>query len=189
MYQKRSSTCNETVILLSIVNRKNVYCTRLALTLSVCLSLASLRAQTAGDFSGVWQQNLTRSVPLSKAKRVRKLSIQQSGSTLTVQITNRTAQGVRTLDLKYEIGGPELVYKGLDGDEFHTKVTRDGDSLVFDTVEHERGKEILSKQIWTLSQDGRILREVRQRKGQGEAAESVVIFEKEASLGESSRTR
>ncbi len=184
MYQTCSSPCNETVISLSIVNRKNVYCARLALTLSVYFFLPSLRAQAAVDFSGTWQQDLTRSVPPSKAKRVRKLSIQQSGSSLMVRITNRTAQGVRTLDLKYEIGGPELVYKGLDGDEFHTNVAWERDSLVFDTVEHERGKEIPSKRIWTLSEGGKILREVKH----GEAADSVAIFEKEASLGESSRT-
>ena len=38
----------------------------------------------------------------------------------------KQADGPHSLDLHYQIGGPELVYKGLDGDEFHTKATRDG---------------------------------------------------------------
>ena len=57
---------------------------------------------------------------------------------LTVEVTTKTGEGVRTLDLKYEIGGQEFVYTGLDGDEFHTEVRWDRESLIFDTIEPER---------------------------------------------------
>jgi len=95
-----------------------------------------------------------------------------------VKITTQTNDGPRSLDLKYEIGGPELVYTGLDGDEFHTKVRWDGESLAFDTVEHERGREIVSKQTWTLADGGAVLREVKQSGEAGKPAESVAIYEK-----------
>ena len=97
-----------------------------------------------------------------KSQRPRALKIQQMGRLLAVKVITPTNEGVRTLDLKYQIGGEELVYTGLDGDEFHTKLRWDGENLVFDTVEHERGKEIVSKQIWTLAEGGTVLRELKQ---------------------------
>lgn len=130
------------------------------------------------DFSGAWQQDVSQSVPQRKSKRARELKIQQTGRTLSVTVSTKTGQGERTLDLKYEIGGQELVYTGLDGDEFHTKVRWDGESLVFDTVERERGRQIVSKQIWTLAEGGKVLREVKQVKEAGEPAESLAIYEK-----------
>jgi hypothetical protein len=158
---------------------------RLSLSLFVCLSLyswPSLEAQVAVDFSGVWQQDVSRSVPPGKSKRSRELKIQQTGGTLTVKVTSKNGESVRTLDLNYEIGGQELIYKGLDGDEFHTKVHRDGESLVFDTIEHERGRQIVEKQIWTLAEHGKILREVKQVQEAGGPKESVTVYEKSSSV-------
>jgi hypothetical protein len=154
---------------------------RLVLTLSVCLLVYSsplLRAQMPPDFSGTWQQDVSQSVPLKKSQRPRELRIQQVGRALAVQVVTQTNEGARALDLKYEIGGEELVYTGLDGDEFHTKVRWDGESLAFDTVEHERGKEIVSKQIWTLAEGGKVLREVKQTKEADEQTESLAMFAK-----------
>jgi hypothetical protein len=101
------------------------------------------------------------------------------GRILAVKVITQMNQSTRTLDLEYQIGGEELVYTGLDGDEFHTKLRWDGGSLVFDTVEHERGKEIVSKQIWALADGGTVLREVKQSKETGELTESLAVFTKE----------
>lgn len=57
--------------------------------------------------------------------------------------------------MTYQIGGSEAVYKGLDGDEFHSRVHWNGPALVFDTVEHERGRRIPETTVWTLSEDRR----------------------------------
>jgi hypothetical protein len=65
------------------------------------------------------------------------------------------------LDVQYEIGGKETVYTGLDGDEFHSRLTFDGDQFVFTIVEHERGKEIKSKEIWSLTDSGKTLKRVK----------------------------
>jgi hypothetical protein len=59
----------------------------------------------------------------------------------------------RHLEVAWRIGGPETVYKGLDGDEFHSSVHWHGNALVFDTVEHEGGKEIPKTTVWALSKD------------------------------------
>jgi hypothetical protein len=137
-----------------------------------------LGAEMPVDFSGVWQQDVSRSVPQRKSKGAREMKIQQIGRILTIKITTNTNKGTQSLDLKYEIGGQELIYTGLDGDEFHTKVRWDGESLVFDTVEHERGRQIMSKQTWTLVNGGAVLREVKQVPEAEEPGESVAIYEK-----------
>jgi hypothetical protein len=131
------------------------------------------------DFSGTWHQDLSRSVPVGNSRNAKELDIQQTGPELTVNTRTTTGQGERSLNLKYEVGGPELVYKGLDGDEFHTKVRWNGESLVFDTVEHERGREIVSQQIWTLAENGKILREVKHSQRAGQPTESLAVFERE----------
>jgi hypothetical protein len=159
---------------------RNLELSTLSLTLSAFVLLhpsPSLQAQQPVDFSGTWRQDLSRSVPLRKSSRARELKIQQIGQVLTVQVTTKTGEGLRTLNLKYEIGGQELVYTGLDGDEFHTKVRWEHESLVFDTIEHERGKQIVSRQIWTLADGRKILREVKQVKDADEPAESLAIYE------------
>ena len=146
--------------------------------LLVALSAFAIGAETSVNFSGAWHQDLSRSVPPAKSNNLRDLDIQHAGNALTVKVRTETSRGVRTLDLTYEIGGRELVYTGLDGDEFHTKVRWQGESLVFDTIEHERGSEIVSQQVWTIAGGGNILREVKRRKSDGQPAESVAIFQK-----------
>ena len=95
-----------------------------------------------------------------------------------MKLLTNPGPGARAIVLNYSIGGNELVYTGLDGDEFHTKAHWDGESLVFDIVEHERGREIVSKQTWKLTDDGRVLQEVRQVQRDGAPAKSVAVFEK-----------
>jgi len=85
------------------------------------------------------------------------------------------SKGSRRLEVTYQIGGPETVYEGLDGDEFHTSVHWDGNVLVFETIEHEGGKEIPETTVWALSENGNNL-QVKRRSA------------KSASKGESSST-
>ena len=59
-----------------------------------------------------------------------------------METTAANSKGTRRLVVTYEIGGPETVYKGLDGDEFYSRVHYDGSTLIFDTVQHEDGREI-----------------------------------------------
>jgi hypothetical protein len=176
-----SSRCNQTVLRSAIPHMTNAKLLALGWALSVSLVFHPspfFGAEMPVDFSGVWQQDVSRSVPQRKSKGAREMKIQQIGRMLAIKITANTNKGTRTLDLKYEIGGQELIYTGLDGDEFHTKVRWDGASLVFDTVEHERGRQIMSNQTWTLANGGAALREVKQVRDAEEPAESVAIYEK-----------
>ncbi len=169
------------VIFLTITGMKNYRWPRLGFNPWIGLLFVILfatGAEASVDFSGLWHQDVSRSVPPGNPTRRRELDIQQAGNVLTVKVSTETSRGARALHLEYEIGGRELVYTGLDGDEFHTKVRWEGENLVFDTIEHERGSEIVSQQIWSLAEGGKLLREVKRSKTARQPAESVAIFEK-----------
>jgi hypothetical protein len=106
----------------------------------------SANGQTPPDFTGHWRRQ-------TNAGEQRQLDIEQKGNALRVETTVTNSKGTRRLEVTYQIGGPETVYKGLDGDEFHSRAHWDGSVLVFDTVEHERGRRIPEITVWTLSED------------------------------------
>ena len=64
---------------------------------------------------------------------------------------------------RYSTDGRTSVSTGADGDEFHTSVTWSGPSLVFAVEEHEDGRIILSKETWTLIENGAALERCRER--------------------------
>jgi hypothetical protein len=114
------------------------------------------------NLSGTWQQNNERCIPPPRNKTsVYKMTVEASDKALRVRVIANNGHGERKLDLTYEIGGKELVYTGIDGDEYHSKVHREGDSLVFTTVEHERGRLIPSEETWTLIDSGKSLQRVK----------------------------
>jgi len=106
----------------------------------------SVSAQTPADFTGHWRER-------ADSRSDRRLEVEQNGNKLRVKTVVTNSKGTRTLEVTYEIGGPETVYKGLDGDEFHSSARWDGKSLVFEIIEHERGSEIPQHTVWTLSND------------------------------------
>jgi hypothetical protein len=115
----------------------------------------SANGQTPPDFTGRWRQQIN-------AGEQRQLDIEQNGNTLRVETTVTNSKGTRHLAVTYQIGGRETVYKGLDGDKFYTRVHSDGSSLVFEAIEHEGGRRIPEKTVWTLSDDRHSLRVKRQ---------------------------
>jgi len=130
------------------------------------------------NLSGTWQQNNERSSspPRNKA-RTYKMIVKASDKALRVHVIADNGHGERDLDLNYEIDGKELVYTGIDGDEYHSKVHWDGDSLVFTTVEHERGRLIPSQETWTLIDSGNSLQRVKV--SPGKESKSVYLLERQ----------
>jgi len=133
------------------------------------LIAVSATGATPPDFTGHWRQQRD-----SGAQR--RLDIEQNGQTLQVTTTITNSQGSRHIDVKYDIGGQETVYKGLDGDEFHSSVHWDNSALVFQTVEHEGGKEIPETTVWTLSEDGKSLQVKRESIKSGETRASSATY-------------
>lgn len=123
-------------------------CVHCFLMAGILLDPAFAGAQNASAFSGLWRQDIADSSPKSKSRIPKQLNIKLEGDTLTV--TMMGLGKVHQVDMTYQLGGPELTYTGLDGDEFHIKARREGDSLVFDGNEHERGSEHAVHETWTL---------------------------------------
>ncbi len=129
------------------------------------------------NMSGTWQQNNERFIPPPRKKaQTYKMTVEASDKTLRVLVTANNGHGERKLDLTYEIGGKELVYTGMDGDEYHSTVHWDGDSLVFTTVEHERGRLIPSQETWTLIDSGKSLQ--RTKVSPDEESKIVYVLER-----------
>jgi len=143
-----------------------------AAVLLPCLLAISASGAPSPDFSGRWRQQ-TDSGPQ------RRLDVEQNGQTLHVRTTVSNAKGTRRLDVSYQIGGPETIYKGLDGDEFHTSVHWESGALVFVTVEHERGSEIPETTVWRLSEDHDHLQVTRQSRKSGKTKDSLTSYVRE----------
>jgi hypothetical protein len=125
--------------------------------------------QSLTDFNGHWQQK-----PDSGTHR--HLEIQQNGRDLRVKTVVASSQGTRNLEVKYEIGGSETTYVGLDGDQFRSSVRWDGNALVFDTIEDEAGGKIPQKTIWTLSSDRNSLQVDRTITKSGQTSHSLTTY-------------
>ena len=114
------------------------------------------------NFTGHWKQQ-------TQSKAQRQLEIEQYGQNLRVKTIAVGSDGTRTLEVKYVIGETATAYKGLDGDDFESKVHWENDTLIFETIEHERGREIPQKASWALSGDGTTLEATRISAKSGEA--------------------
>lgn len=136
----------------------------LLLLTSTVFASAAICSPSEPDFSGTWKQSNERCVPKRTGTAVRH--IDQRGSDLVVE-TNvvRSSGPPRHAVQRYTTDGVTSVSTGTDGDEFHTSVTRNGDSLIFAMEEHERGRVIHSKEKWTLIENGSALKIDRENLG------------------------
>ena len=112
------------------------------------------------NFSGTWKQFNERCVP--KRTGDVTLQIEQRDPVLTVETTALRGSGLPRHALQqYSIDGTTSVSIGADGDEFHTSIGWNGQSLVFSVEEHEDGRIIHSKETWTLIENGAALERCR----------------------------
>ncbi len=109
------------------------------------------------------------------------LHIEHREPDLTVETTALRVSGVpRHAVQRYSTDGKTSVSTGADGDEFHTSIVWNGQSLVFSVEEHEDGRIILSKETWTLIENGAGLERCRERNGtQDRAGKETIIYLRE----------
>jgi hypothetical protein len=108
------------------------------------------------NFSGTWKQSNERCVPKRTGDVIRH--IDHRGSDLIVETTAlRTSEPPRHAVQHYSTDGATSVSTGADGDEFHTSIVWNGQSLVFSIEEHENGRVLHSKETWTLIESGSTL--------------------------------
>jgi hypothetical protein len=120
--------------------------------------LAMFLAAGLTAWQGHWQQNNQRSVPARNKSSSLRMDVELAGSELRVHMD---ANGGRKLDVTYKMGGPETVYTGTDGDEFHSQAKWSGDEIVFTVVEHEDGKLLPYTETWTLIDGGQSIQRVK----------------------------
>jgi hypothetical protein len=145
--------------------------------LAALLSALTVTAwtQTAPDFSGRWRQDNDRCQP--KRSGDVTLQIEHHEPELTVETTIlRGSEPPRHAVQKYTTDGNVSVSTGADGDEFHTSVIWKDADLVFSIEEHEEGRILLSKETWSLIEDGATLRRTRER---ADGEKQVLFFHRE----------
>ena len=150
----------------------------LGLILAVAMAPGVIRSQPTPDFSGTWKQSNERSVPPRRGGNV-TLQIQHRDPELTVETTMvRGSAPPRHAVQRYTTDGKVSVSTGADGDEFHTSIVWNGQSLVFSIEEHEEGRILLSKETWTLIENGAALERIREPLGSpaGAAGKQTLIY-------------
>lgn len=139
-------------------------------------ALATLAwTQTAPDFSGQWKQDNDRCQP--KRKGDVELRVEQIGQALTVETSiSHGSEGSRHAMQKYTTDGKVSVSTGADGDEFHTSAVWKDSTLVFSIEEHEDGRILHSREIWSVIDDGATLQRIREH---ADGEKQVLIFRRQ----------
>jgi uncharacterized lipoprotein NlpE involved in copper resistance len=136
-------------------------------------------AADKSDFAGTWKQNMDKSTTKSSWLKSYVNKLELKDDTLVVTTTTVGDRGERSYDRTYTLGKEERS-KDRDGDEFTTTVKIDGRNLIFETLEKEGGQVLTSREVWTVSEDGKTMTKVIKRSGGSRAdSEQQYFFEKQ----------
>lgn len=150
---------------------------RMFLGLLAVISIDSrgICSQPNPDFSGTWKLSGERSTP-ARASNV-TLHIDHRDPDLTVETDALRGSGTpRHAAQSYTTDGKVSVSTGADGDEFHTAIVWEGQSLVFSVEEHEDGRVIWSKERWRLIENGTALERVREGAPGGKGSQTLIYL-------------
>ncbi|MGA3081675.1 MAG: hypothetical protein ABSD44_09880 [Terracidiphilus sp.] len=151
----------------------------LGLLLAILMVTPGIYSQSNPDFSGTWKQSNEGSSPKQMGSVT--LQIQHRDPELTVETTMVRGSGAPRHALqRYTTDGKLSLSTGADGDEFHTSIVWNGQSLVFSIEEHEDGRVLLSKETWTLIENGAALQRVREPINPDGAGKQTLIYLREA---------
>jgi hypothetical protein len=134
-------------------------------------------------FSGTWKQSNERSTPARTGNVTLHIDHRDPDMTVETTILRGSAAPRHALQ-HYTTDGKTSISTGADGDEFHTSVVWSGQGLVLSVEEHEDGRIILSRETWTLIENGAALERCRERNGtpqrdQDRAARQTIIYLRE----------
>lgn len=148
---------------------------RLGILLLAITSVAG--AQARPSFSGMWKQDNDRCQPKRNGDVI--LRIEQNGAELTVETSISHGPGNSRHALqRYTTDGNVSVSTGVDGDEFHTSAVWKNSNLVFSVEEHEDGRILQSKEIWSLIDNGAALQKIRERP---DGEKQILVFRRTGS--------
>ena len=151
------------------------------LILSVVLA-AVASAQSHTDFSGTWKQDNSRSTlrPGSTIQYSNKVELRDQKLTVTTILGANEDRKESTYSREYVIGGKPSTSSDREGDQFTNTVKWDGDSLVFETGEKEKTATLTSREVWTLSPDGKTLtKKIHRTGGRGGDSDQTFVLEKQ----------
>jgi hypothetical protein len=121
------------------------------------LLAATGHAQAAANFSGDWKLNVAKSefgpVPAPESM-TRKIT--HADPSLEYHAVAKSQQGEITTDVKYTTDGKVCVNKLPQGEAKGT-AKWEGNNLVIESTRDFQGTEVKSKDIWTLSEGGKVL--------------------------------
>ncbi len=121
-----------------------------------CLAAAS-PVDAAPNLSGEWKLNSVKSgfgaVP---APEVMMRTIKHQDPSLKISTYQKGAQGEVRTELDYTTDGKECVNR-LQGSETKGTAKWEGENLIVESTRDFQGKEIKSKETWTLSEGGKVL--------------------------------
>jgi len=139
------------------------------------LALNPADAPDASVFNGTWRQQMA--AKLASSSKPKELLIKGDASTLTVRMTGPGK--VATVDIVFYVGGPEVTYKGLDGDEFKLRASMEGANLVLKGTELEEGRVLTIDEVWTRRTEGNIqlLVDSRTTKNDHARATKITVYE------------
>lgn len=130
-------------------------------------------AQSKPDFSGTWKMDVAKSdFGALPAVQGGTLKIEHKDPSLKLTTTTMGASGERTFELSFTTDGAECT-NFVGNIEVKTVAKWDGETLV---LEHKAaGGEVVVKDRWSLSPDGKTLTLVRQWSGsQGETTQKLI---------------
>jgi hypothetical protein len=148
----------------------------LAISLTLLL-MAAMYGQTRPDFSGTWKQNMEKS-PTKTSLKSYANKIELQDASLKIVVTTVGDHGENSFTRSYTIG-KEDKSQDREGDQFTTNVKWEGKTLVIDTVEKEHDATLTSKEIWTLSDDGKTLTKSIHRSGPRGESDQKYVLEKQ----------
>ena len=108
---------------------------------------------------------------------VHKVELKDAGLKVVTTITG--SRGESTRENTYSMDGKEQVTKDREGDEFTRSVQWEGDTLVFLTVEKEGANTITTREVWTLSDDGKTLTKTRHLTSSRGVTDQKYVYDKQ----------
>jgi hypothetical protein len=130
---------------------------RLLAFVSIAILSMLSPAQAAPNLTGEWKLNVAKSnygpIPAPQLM-IRKVN--HAEPALGITTTQKGAQGEVTTQLSYTTDGKPTVNKVAGGEAKGTAQWQ-GDKLVIDSTREFQGNPMRSKEVWSLSADGKVL--------------------------------
>jgi hypothetical protein len=146
------------------------------------LLAAGASPQTHPNFSGAWKQDNSRSTirPGSTIQYSNQIDHREVKLSVTTILGANEQYKESRNTREYIIGGEPQVTTDREGYQFTNTVKWEGDSLVFETVEKEKSATLTSREVWTLSSDGKTLtKKIHRTGGRGADSDQTYVLEKQ----------